>query len=173
MALAGVRVLQAILQPSCPTLASLHADARIACDHRVALLSWKKRAEGDVSNGLAAPKNKLLIAPNAPFGCVERRLQLSFMALSHPSAERRKTRIGLKVVHQHRMGGEVSERVSDLVFADGKPHALIEWINIGGVRTPLYTCELDKTKLVPASDAKAAFYYVGVTTDPRFNFGVG
>lgn len=100
-------------------------------------------------------------------------MPLSFMALSHPSAERRKTRIGLKVVHQHRMGGEVSERVSDLVFADGKPHALIEWINIGGVRTPLYTCELDKTKLEPASDAKAVFYYAGVTTDPRFNFGVG
>ena len=100
-------------------------------------------------------------------------MPLSSMALSHPSAERRKTRIGLKVVHQHRMGGEVSERVSDLVFADGKPHALIEWIDIGGVRTPLYTCELDKTKLVPAADAKAVFYYVGVTTDPRFNFGVG
>jgi hypothetical protein len=49
---------------------------------------------------------------------------------------------------------------------------LIEWINIGGVRTPLYSCELDQTKLVPASDAKAVFYYAGVTTDPRFNFDV-
>ena len=70
------------------------------------------------------------------------------------------------------MGSEVSERVSDLVFAHGKPHALIEWINIGGVRTPLYTCELDEAKLVPAADAKAVFHYHGVTTDPRFNFGV-
>lgn len=97
-------------------------------------------------------------------------MQLSLMVPSQRSSERRKTRIGLKVIHQHRMGGEVSERVSDLVFADGKAQALIEWINIGGIRTPLYTCELDKTKLVPASDAKAVFYYVGVTTDPRFNF---
>jgi hypothetical protein len=95
------------------------------------------------------------------------------MALSYPEAERRKIRIGLKVVHQHRMGAEVSERVSDLVFADGTPHALIDWINIGGVRTPLYMCELDRTKLVPASDEKAVFYYAGVTTDPRFNFGAG
>lgn len=94
------------------------------------------------------------------------------MALSRPRVERRKTRIGLKVVHRHRMGSEVSERVSDLVFAQGKPHALIEWINIGGVRTPLYTCELDKAKLVPAADAKAVFYYTGITTDPRFNFGL-
>ena len=80
-------------------------------------------------------------------------------------------RSGLKVVHQHRMGAEVSERVSDLIFVDGRAHALINWINIGGVRTPLYTCELDQTKLVPTSDAKAVFYYAGVTTDPRFNLG--
>ncbi len=94
------------------------------------------------------------------------------MALSGRRIERRKTRIGLKVVHRHRVGGEVSERVSDLVFAKGRPRALIEWINIGGVRTPLYSCELDQTKLVPAPDAKAVFYYAGVTTDPRFNFDV-
>ena len=93
------------------------------------------------------------------------------MIPTRPRAERRKTRIGLKVVHRHRDGREVSQRVSDLVFADGKPHALIEWINIGGVRTPLYTCELDQAKLVPAADAKAVFHYAGMTTDPRFSFG--
>ncbi len=94
------------------------------------------------------------------------------MALPRPREERRKTRMGLKVVHRHRVGGEVSERVSDLVFAKGRPYAVIEWINIGGVRTPLYSCELDETKLVPASNAKAVFHYAGLTTDPRFNFGV-
>src|SRR5688572_6137531 len=63
------------------------------------------------------------------------------------STERRKARIGLKVIHQHRVGTMVVRRVSELVLVQGRPIAIPEWINLGGVRTPLYVCELELSKL--------------------------
>jgi len=56
--------------------------------------------------------------------------------------------------------------VSELVFAQGRPIALLDWINLGGVRTPLYVCELDPSKL--SQTDKTTYYYDDVTVDPRF-----
>lgn len=81
--------------------------------------------------------------------------------------ERRKTRLGLKVIHRHRVGEKVFRRVSELVMMDGQPKAILGWINLGDVRTPLYICDLDPAKL-RRSSAVATFYYDDVTVDPRF-----
>jgi hypothetical protein len=86
-----------------------------------------------------------------------------------PLVERRKGRTELKVVHRHRIDGVICRRVSDLVYVHGRPVVLLEWINLGPVRTPLYTLELDPSKLRPAADRKGAYYYDDVTVDPRFS----
>jgi hypothetical protein len=82
--------------------------------------------------------------------------------------ERRKVRMGLKVIHRHRVGNRVVRRVSELVFVDGRPKALLSWIDIGGIRTPLYICELDRSKLRGHTGAKNTYYYDATTVDPRF-----
>ena len=82
--------------------------------------------------------------------------------------ERRKVRMGLKVIHRHRVDNRVVRRVSELVFVDGRPKALLSWIDIGGIRTPLYICELDRSKLREATGAKNTYYYDATTVDPRF-----
>lgn len=86
-----------------------------------------------------------------------------------PVRERRQTvRSGLHVTHRHRVGSSVSERVSELVFVKGQPMALLEWINLGGIRTPLYVCDLDPAKLREDAETRGAFHYDGLTSDPRF-----
>src|SRR5512134_2916790 len=82
--------------------------------------------------------------------------------------ERRKVRVGLKVIHRHRVGNRVVRRVSELVFVDGRPRALLGWIDIGGIRTPIYICELDSSKLRGSKAAKNTYYYDATTIDPRF-----
>jgi hypothetical protein len=84
--------------------------------------------------------------------------------------DRRKIRLGLKVIHKHRVGDRRPfVRVSDLAFIAGRPKAILEWINLGGVRTPVYLAELDKEKLHrPANGPRNVYYYVGVTDDPRY-----
>jgi hypothetical protein len=81
--------------------------------------------------------------------------------------ERRKVRVGMKVIHRHRVGDQVFKRVSELVYVGGKPRALLHWINSAGVRTPLYICELDPEKLRP-TEVHNTFYYDEMTVDPRF-----
>ena len=88
-----------------------------------------------------------------------------------PRTERRKARTGLKVIHRHRVGTIVLRRVSELVFVQGRPIALLEWINLGGVRTPLYVCELEASKLKQTD--KNTYYYDGVTVDPRYEASAG
>jgi hypothetical protein len=66
------------------------------------------------------------------------------------------------------MGTAVSERVSELVHVDGRPVALLDWVNLGGIRTPLYVCHLDAGKLRPDANSRKVFHYDGITTDPRF-----
>jgi len=80
--------------------------------------------------------------------------------------ERRRARTGLKVIHRHRVGNMVFRRASDLIFVQGRPVAVPEWINLGGVRTPLYVCQLDGAKLTQTD--KTTYYYEDVTNDPRF-----
>lgn len=82
--------------------------------------------------------------------------------------ERRKVRMGLKVIHRHRVGNRVVRRVSELVFVDGRPKALLGWIDLGGIRTPLYICELDRAKLRSPKNARNTYYYDATTVDPRF-----
>ncbi len=71
-------------------------------------------------------------------------------------------------MHRHRVGTAVVQRVSELVYAKGRPLALLDWINLGGVRTPLYVCELDPKKLRAATDERGVFHYDDLTADPRF-----
>lgn len=81
--------------------------------------------------------------------------------------ERRRLRGALKVVHRHRVGGQVFRRVSELVYVAGEPVAVVRWIDLGGVRTPLYTCPLDASQL--HRDGHGHFAYDGITVDPRFD----
>jgi hypothetical protein len=83
--------------------------------------------------------------------------------------DRKKIRVGLKVIHRHRVGESTFRRVSELVYIEGRPKALLGWINVGGVRTPIYICELDPAKLRKSESAKNTFFYDGITVDPRFD----
>jgi hypothetical protein len=81
---------------------------------------------------------------------------------------RRKIRSGLRVLHRHRVGSYEFRRVSELVYVRGSPKAILGWIDVGGVRTPVYICDLDPAKLHKAAAAPNTFYYDGVTVDPRY-----
>lgn len=90
------------------------------------------------------------------------------MQRAGPARERRTgPRLGLRVAHRHRVGSTVVERVSELLYVKGRPVALLDWVNLGGIRTPLYMCELDAEKLHPG-DPDGVFQYDDVTADPRF-----
>ena len=82
--------------------------------------------------------------------------------------ERRKKRLGFKVIHKHRIGDKVFRRVSELVVIDGQPKALLGWINLGDVRTPIFLCDLDQTKLHRSATSAHTYYYEEITVDPRF-----
>lgn len=82
---------------------------------------------------------------------------------------RRTIRAGPRVIHRHRVGRQVFRRVSELVFVQGQPKALLGWIDIGGVRTPLYVCDLDRAKLRTAKGVRNLYYYDATTIDPRFD----
>jgi hypothetical protein len=82
--------------------------------------------------------------------------------------DRRKSRLGLKVIHKHRVGDKVLRRVSELVMMDGHPKALLGWINLGDVRTPIFLCDLDRAKLRRSATSANTYYYDEITVDPRF-----
>ena len=78
-------------------------------------------------------------------------------------------RTPLKVIHRHRIGRRRYKRVSELVFvAGGAPRAVLEWVDLGGVRSPLYIVELDPAKLRRAPRLRNTYYYDGETIDPRY-----
>ncbi len=81
---------------------------------------------------------------------------------------RSRVRLGLKVIHRHRAGDSTFRRVSELVFIRGQPRAVLGWIDAGGVRTPIYICELNPAKLRKAAALKGTYYYDEVTVDPRY-----
>ena len=81
---------------------------------------------------------------------------------------RRKVRLGLKVIHRHRVGGNEFRRVSELVYVQGRPKAVLGWIDVGNMRTPIYLCDLDPAKLKRAKAAGDTYYYAAVTVDPRY-----
>jgi hypothetical protein len=81
---------------------------------------------------------------------------------------RRKVRLGLKVIHRHRAGEQLFRRVSELVYVGGRPKAVLGWIDAGGVRTPIYICELNPAKLRKAAATSKTYYYDEITIDPRY-----
>jgi hypothetical protein len=84
---------------------------------------------------------------------------------------RRKVRLGLRVIHRHRVGRLEFRRVSELVFVRGRPKAILGWIDVGGMRSPIFLCDLDPAKLRKAgagNDEKNTYYYDAVTVDPRY-----
>jgi hypothetical protein len=82
------------------------------------------------------------------------------------SPERRRARGKLKVIHRHRTEGhEEGHRESELVFMHGGAVAILEWIDMGGVRTPVFTCPLDRAKL--HRESERTYSYEDVTVDPR------
>jgi hypothetical protein len=74
-----------------------------------------------------------------------------------------------KVIHRHRVGTHAFSRVSELVFVAGRPRAVLEWLDLGGVRTPVYLAELDPKKLRASPHLRRVYFYDGVTSDPRFD----
>jgi hypothetical protein len=81
-------------------------------------------------------------------------------------AERRTARLARKVVHRHRTGGQVSTRVSELMVLRGQPKAILRWIDIAGMRTPICV-DLDPQRLRQVQEGpNGTFRYDGTTTDP-------
>jgi hypothetical protein len=81
-------------------------------------------------------------------------------------ASRRLERVPQKVLHRHRIGSHEFRRVSELVFIRSQPKAILRWIDIAGVRTPIYA-DLDRAKLRRLGTAHTTtFRYDGTTVDP-------
>ena len=81
-------------------------------------------------------------------------------------ATRQLARVPQKVIHRHRVGSRAFRRVSELVFIRREPRAILRWINIAGVRTPIYV-DLDPKKLRRVHAAHGVTYqYDGTTVDP-------
>jgi hypothetical protein len=82
--------------------------------------------------------------------------------------DRRSARVGLTVAHRHRIdGGKPVSMVSELTFVGGLPKAILAWIDLGGVRTPI-CIDLDPARLIaPAGQTRGRCHYTGTTFDPR------
>ncbi len=88
--------------------------------------------------------------------------------MAQTSTERRTgPRARLRVIHRHRIGGHRLKRVSELVYVRGQPKVVLEWLNLAGVRAPLFL-ELDPGKLHTPKRLHHFFVYDGETSDPRF-----
>jgi hypothetical protein len=72
-----------------------------------------------------------------------------------------------RVIHRHRIGRTVFARVSALTYRDGKPLAVLTWIQFGDMLAPCVCIELDPAKLRPGSQRRV-YRYDGITIDPRF-----
>lgn len=74
----------------------------------------------------------------------------------------------VRVIHRHRIGTQPAfARVSELVFVQERPLAVLSWLEYGGVRTPCVCVELDPAKLRPGVNRRV-FTYEGTTVDPRY-----
>ena len=81
-------------------------------------------------------------------------------------ASRRLARVPQKVLHRHRIGSREFRRVSELVFIRSEPKVILRWIDIAGVRAPIYA-DLDRAKLRRIQTAQSpTFRYDGTTVDP-------
>ena len=57
--------------------------------------------------------------------------------------------------------------MSELIFVEGLPKAVLGWIDMAGVRTPIFLA-LDPGKLRRSRSAPRIWYYDEMTSDPRF-----
>lgn len=81
-------------------------------------------------------------------------------------AERRAARVQQKVIHRHRIGAQLFRRVSEFVVIHGAPKALLRWVDIAGIRTPIYV-DLDPGKLRRIRAGSSIIHvYRGTTIDP-------
>jgi hypothetical protein len=71
-------------------------------------------------------------------------------------------------MHRHRIGRQRFRRVSELVFVGLQPKAVLEWVNMGGDRSPLYL-DLDARRLHKVKGARNTYFYDGETSDPRYD----
>ena len=81
---------------------------------------------------------------------------------------RKRIRGGTQVIHFHRIGSRRFKRVSELVFVEGRPKAVLGWIDLAGLRTPIFLA-LDAGKLRRARSIPHVWYYDETTSDPRFD----
>ncbi|HEX2565856.1 MAG TPA: hypothetical protein VHL85_03295 [Burkholderiales bacterium] len=79
---------------------------------------------------------------------------------------RRASRYRLKILHEHRSGGRIRRRVSELIFVDGQPRIILGWIDLGGVRAPIFLHNVDASAVHPLG-VKHFYRYDGVTSDPQ------
>jgi len=80
-------------------------------------------------------------------------------------AERRSIpRTRLRVVHLHGTEGEPVRRVSELMFVDGRPQAVLGWKQSDQGRCPAEVVPLDSARLRASKRAKNLFHYDGVTS---------
>src|ERR1700704_2677047 len=112
---------------------------------RLAAISTTRPVAATASAIKAMRRSKGLFTPYPVIGSVKRwvdRHGLTAQILLLPGStlfpvrDRKKIRVGLKVIHRHRVGEALFRRVSELVSIEGRPKALLGWINVGGVRTP-------------------------------------
>ncbi len=79
---------------------------------------------------------------------------------------RRAGRYRLKVIHEHAAAGRTERRVSELIFVGGEPRIILGWVDLGGVRAPVYVPRVDARRL-HALGVKDFYRYDGVTRDPQ------
>jgi hypothetical protein len=72
-------------------------------------------------------------------------------------------RTRLQVVHRHRVRGEPVRRISELLFIEGRPVAVLDWTEKGGVRRPRQVIALETARLRRSQRVKTLFRYEGVT----------
>lgn len=73
-------------------------------------------------------------------------------------------RTRLRVVHLHGSEGEPVRRVSELMFVDGQPQAVLGWKQSEAGRRPAEVIPLDTARLRASKRAKNLFHYEGVTS---------
>jgi hypothetical protein len=72
----------------------------------------------------------------------------------------------LRVLHLHLDGEAPVRRMSELVFVQGRPNAVLRWTAEGGGRHPGAMVPLDTARLRPSRRARNLFRYDGVTAEP-------
>jgi hypothetical protein len=75
-------------------------------------------------------------------------------------------RARLRVVHFHSGGPQPVRRVSELLFRDGRPLAVLRWIGASGERRPELVVPLETARLRPARRVRNLFRYDGMTSEP-------